>query len=599
MSESASLWRLSCRWGRVRAAEPALFLRVLLLSCSMAFVTPAQLVGEEPDRAKDGSAEAVDEPGSPDRMREMQSEAVRQQFAGWGHWGNQPEKFGTWTNHSNRLIPLYTFGMTLDPLRQAGSVYSDPESLEQLYGRLPEGTVNPFARYYDQTDVYRLLQQATDLGKRHLIVMVFDGMDWQTTRAAAVYRAGKVTYDTGRGSGLAFQDYRGTPTDFGFIVTSAALGGAAVDVDTQAIVRDPGPITGGLHPLRAGPMPWHEPTRSPYPLGLDRQLPHTVTDSAASATSLFSGIKTYNGAINVDIEGKQVTPIARQLQAEGYRVGVVTSVPVSHATPAAGYANNVSRKDYQDLSRDLLGLPSVSHPEQPLSGVDVLIGGGWGEGGGRAPRQGENFLPGNTYLHESDLEAATDPDGHRRYVLAERTKGRDGTDVLNEATDLAVKENRRLLGFFGTRGGHLPFQTADGNFNPTFDVRGTERYTAGDVLENPTLAEMTRAALQVLAVPADGDGDSQPAPFWLVVEAGDVDWANHANNLDNSIGAVLSGEAAFSAITDWVETNDAWDDTVLLLTSDHGHFLVLDDIEQIADAGAAGREGSGVASENP
>ena len=61
-----------------------------------------------------------------------------------------------------------------------------------------------------------------------------------------------------------------------------------------------------------------------------------------------------------------------------------------------------------------------------------------------------------------------------------------------------------------------------------------------------------------------------------MVEAGDVDWANHSNNLDDSIGAVLSGDAAFKTVTDWVEANGGWSDTAVLLTADHGHYLVLD-----------------------
>ena len=62
-----------------------------------------------------------------------------------------------------------------------------------------------------------------------------------------------------------------------------------------------------------------------------------------------------------------------------------------------------------------------------------------------------------------------------------------------------------------------------------------------------------------------------------MVEAGDVDWANHQNNLDASIGAVLSGDEAFKATTEWIEKNIGWDDAALLLTADHGHYLVLDD----------------------
>ena len=85
-------------------------------------------------------------------------------------------------------------------------------------------------------------------------------------------------------------------------------------------------------------------------------------------------------------------PIARKLQQAGYAVGVVTTVPISHATPACAYANNVHRDDYQDLTRDLIGLPSIAHPATPLPGLDVLIGAGWGESKDKDGPQGENFV---------------------------------------------------------------------------------------------------------------------------------------------------------------------------------------------------------------
>ncbi|HQU45715.1 MAG TPA: alkaline phosphatase, partial [Pirellulales bacterium] len=94
-------------------------------------------------------------------------------------------------------------------------------------------------------------------------------------------------------------------------------------------------------------------------------------------------------------------------------------------------------------------------------------------------------------------------------------------------------------------------------------------YSDAEISENPTLADMTRAALDVL--------DANERGFWLMVEAGDVDWANHDDNLDSSIGAVLSGDDAFRAITDWAERRQCWRETAVIVTADHGHFLVLDD----------------------
>jgi alkaline phosphatase len=66
-----------------------------------------------------------------------------------------------------------------------------------------------------------------------------------------------------------------------------------------------------------------------------------------------------------------------------------------------------------------------------------------------------------------------------------------------------------------------------------------------------------------------------------LVESGDVDWANHDNNLDNSIGAVLSGDAAVRRITDWVDQNSDWNESLLIVTADHGHYLILDQPSQL------------------
>jgi alkaline phosphatase len=523
----------------------------------------------EPGKRAGDAAATSDDP-----LRALQLQAMEQGEADFAHWGGRPAIYSDWTSHSNRLVPVYTFGLNLDSLRNAGSAYRDPARLEQLYGSVPQATLNPTAEYFDQTAILRLQEEAVAAGKRHIILMVFDGMDWQTTRAAAIYRTGQVGYAGGEGSGLAFQDVKQDVCDFGYVVTSPRLGGLKTDVDAQITLGGDQPPTGGYDAAIGGPAPWSAPTDPQYLMGKLRSRPHTVTDSAASATSMTSGIKTYNGAINVTVDGTQVEPLARRLQRDqGRSIGLVSSVPISHATPAAAYANNVSRNDYQDLTRDLLGLPSAAHRREPLAGVEVLLGGGWGETKTSDGGQGRNYVAGNRYLSPLDAEQLAVEQGGR-YVVAERTAGQRGHDVLQAATEQAVASGDRLFGFFGVGGGHLPFQTADGDFDPTLDAKGDEDYSQADIDENPSLAQMTTAALQVLEKDPDG--------FWLMVEAGDVDWANHANNIDSTIGAVLSGEAAFQAVVDWVDARQGWDETAIIVTADHGHYLVLDDPSAVA-----------------
>jgi len=507
----------------------------------------------------------------PDNLREFQFRAIQLNQSDWIHWGSRTDKYSSWTSHSNRLIPVYSWGLSLDSVQNENSIYRDAEKLERLYGEVTVDTLNDRSTYMDQTDIYWLQKKAWKTGKKNIILMVFDGMDWQTTQAASIYKNKNVLYEKGRGTGLGFLDYGVTQnqSDFGFCVTSPHSGNAKKDVNAQVLTQINSEKIGGYSPQFGGSTPWSKHVDPAYLLGKRKDVPHPYTDSAASATSLNTGKKTYNGSINIDPTGEQLETLAHQMQSSGYSIGVVTSVPISHATPACVYAHNVSRSDYQDLTRDLLGLESIAHRDDPLSGVDVLIGCGWGENDDddRA-NQGQNFIPGNKYLTAAD-RARIDTREGGKYVVAERSPGQSGKMVLSAAAAEAASSGKRLFGYFGVDEAHLPYQTADGNFDPTPGVSKGAIYEQADVFENPTLADMSAAALKVLEQNEKG--------FFLMVEAGDVDWANHNNNIDDAIGAVLSGDDAFREIVKWVESRSNWEETCLILTSDHGHFMVLDD----------------------
>jgi alkaline phosphatase len=520
-----------------------------------------------------------------DYIRDLQSQAIEAGKSTVGYWGTQPDKYITWSSHSNRLIPVYSYGTKNEPngisqsaYQSVNSPYRSEEALKRIYGRVPDQTLNPSAEYFDQTNLFDMQKAALKAGKKHIFLVVFDGMDWQTTQAAAIYLQQKVSYSEGRGDALHFQRYNaGGTSEFGFMVTSPHNEGSEVDVNLQSVKNPGGKIFGGYDPVRGGRFPWEPGGDIPYLITLPATDPtrQAHTDSSSSATSMTAGIKTYNNGVNVDANGVPVPTIAHLAQSEGYAVGALTSVPISHATPAAAYAHNVHRDDYQDLTRDLIGLPSISHPQERLSGLDVLIGSGWGAEIPKSNGQGENFVPGNQYLTDAD-KAAVNADNGGSYIIAERKAGISGHEGLQRAAKRAVKEKKRLLGFYGVaKTGHLPFATADGDFKPAPGQKKTEEYTDADISENVTLAEMTEAAIEVLS--------QNPKGFWLMVEAGDVDWANHDNNLDNSIGAVISGDRAVKVITDWVEKNSNWKESVVIVTADHGHYFFLDHPEELID----------------
>lgn len=515
-------------------------------------------------------------PSAADHIKDLQSAAMATRKADFGYWGADPKVYNTWSSHSNRLIPVYTFG-TLDAgegidLRTytgPHSLYRDENRLRQLYGRLPEHTRHPDAEYLDQTNVFDMQKAAMLAGRKYIFLVVFDGMDWETTRAAAIYNERKVSYYSGRGTGTHMQDYTaGGTTQYGFMCTSPHNEGTGTDIDKQTVLTPGGKIPGGYDRGLGGPNPWTPGSDPLYMITKNDSTArrHAYTDSSCSMTSMTAGIKTYNNSVNIDAVGQPVPTIAHLAQDRGWSVGLVSSVPISHATPACAYAHNVDRDDYQDLTRDILGLKSISHPNEPLPGVDVIIGGGYGHLKEKDGNQGANHVPGNVYLTEDDLKAVDAKNGGK-YVTAVRTAGANGKEILSKAAEEALRTRKRLLGFFGNGkyNGHLPFETADGDYKPARGSRDAEAYEPADLTENPVLSDMTAAALTVLS--------ANPKGFWLMVEAGDVDWANHDNNLDNSIGAVNSGDRAVKVITDWVEKHSDWNESLLIVTADHGHLF--------------------------
>jgi alkaline phosphatase len=534
-----------------------------------------------------------------DRLRDLQEKAVAtkaEKTARTYHFGSQGPigVFSNHTSHSNRLIPVYIFGRKADLGSVTGknSRYRTAEGVRPLYGAVPENTVNPEAEYADQSDLFKVQKDAVGRGAKYVFTVWFDGMDWDATRAAAIVKAGRVAYSEGKGTGLAFQDYDANGSaQFGYVVTSPTHDKNTPDLDAQTVTIPSTSLLGGYDAQIAGPNPWTPgPLAAKAPGYLKGQsadardktgmaavgrVLHAYTDSSQSAGEFATGAKAYNNGVNVTDDGRFVPTLFEALQKDGWKVGTVTSVPFDHVSPAAMYAHNVHRDDYQDLGRDMLGLHSIAQAtgkEPAHAGLDVVIGTGYGQVARASDldKQGKNAAPGNLYLADTDL-AAIDARHGGKYEVVHTESGVDGSKALSAAASRAASENHRLFGFFGSKTvGHLPYRTANGDFKPVAGLTGkAETYTDDDLAANPSLAAMTEAAITTLA--------ASKRPFALFVEAGDVDWALHDNNLDNAVGAVISGEEAVKAIIAWVEKNSNWDESVLIVTADHGHYLVLDD----------------------
>ncbi|MFP4146040.1 MAG: alkaline phosphatase [Phycisphaeraceae bacterium] len=232
-----------------------------------------------------------------------------------------------------------------------------------------------------------------------------------------------------------------------------------------------------------------------------------VTDSAAAASAWGSGHRVANGAINVLPDGTRLTPLSKPVRASGRRMGLVTTTRVTHATPAGFAAVQASRGDEDQIAPQYLGE------------VDVVMGGGrrWFDAWSKA--------------HGEDLVG--------RY----RDAGYTTWDKRLQVTGPRVPQ--RVLGLF--EGGHLPY--------------AIDRRRDGELERRvPTLAEMTRKAIEVLEPRGDG--------FFLMVEGGRVDHAAHGNDA----GAIMWEQLAFDdAVREALRFAGQRDDTLVVVTTDHGN----------------------------
>ncbi|WP_449257627.1 alkaline phosphatase, partial [Chlorobium limicola] len=211
-----------------------------------------------------------------------------------------------------------------------------------------------------------------------------------------------------------------------------------------------------------------------------------ATDSASAGTAIATGVKTVDGNIaweRTDSAGGEIETIAETLRNEmGYAIGVASTVPFSHATPAAFVSHDVSRNNYWDIAHEIL------FETQP----EVVIGGGYNNGNFAKATQNaakqDTDLNDNGYNDDYDaFKAGTDGTS---YMFVERETGTDGGDALAAtAAGVSLADGEKLFGLFGTSGGNFEYYEVS-------DTPGSPSITRG--IEDPTLADVTNASLSVL-----------------------------------------------------------------------------------------------------
>jgi alkaline phosphatase len=306
--------------------------------------------------------------------------------------------------------------------------------------------------------------------------------------------------------------------------------------------------------------------------GADQAFPPgPATDSASAATALATGVKTESGHIAWlpgDPQDGAITTLPEEYRARtGAAIGVVTTVPFDHATPAAFVSHNTGRSNYYSGLKGYKGL-GLADEIILRTKPEVVIG------GGSPLLDNPGFDTKKGYISESLYRALQ---ASSEYVFVERKPGQDGGQALAAGAAEAVRQGRKLFGLFGGKGGNFETpQVEDTPGHPS--VRPGSR-------ENPTLAEATEAALVCLA--------HDPAGFFLMVEQGDIDWANHDNDFRGMIGCVADLDAAVRAALAFVDRpgdDIDWSNTVLLVTADHATGGLLLDPDRPLGAGDLPRE---------
>lgn len=230
-----------------------------------------------------------------------------------------------------------------------------------------------------------------------------------------------------------------------------------------------------------------------------------ITCSSAAGTAISCGEKTNNGYLCVDPEGNRMESFTYKLKKEGYRIGIMSTVPINHATPAAFYGHNKSRDAYYSISQEI-----------PQSGFDFFAGDG--------------FL--DYYGDNDEEEPITD------YLE------RNGADVcfsLSEYESSKADAEQMIL------------------CQPSSREQDAEEYETGEnASSDMSLGDMLATCLDFM-----GDGQ----PFFIMCEGGKIDWYAHDNNTMPMVNDIIELSDAVSIACEFYRNHP--DETLIVVTADH------------------------------
>jgi len=286
-----------------------------------------------------------------------------------------------------------------------------------------------------------------------------------------------------------------------------------------------------------------------YALDKKTGKPDYVTDSAASATAWSTGVKTYNGALGVDIHEQDHRTILEMAKAAGLATGNVSTAELQDATPAALVAHVTSRKCYgpavtseKCASNALEKGGKGSITEQLLNArADVTLGGG-ARTFGETATSGE--WQGKSLREQAQL---------RGYQLV--------SDAASLAAITAASQEKPLLGLFSEGNMPVRWEGPKASYHGNIDkpaVTCAPNPQRNDTI--PTLAAMTEKAISLL--------DKNEKGFFLQVEGASIDKQDHAANPCGQIGETVDLDEAVQKAMEFAKRDG---NTLVIVTADHAH----------------------------
>lgn len=322
------------------------------------------------------------------------------------------------------------------------------------------------------------------------------------------------------------------------------------------------------YPVKAGEYEAKKPGSNYYATGYNparawkdtAYLKRDYTESAAAATAMATGFKTYNNSIGMSVEHDTLENLVQLAKALGKSAGVVTTVEFSHATPAGFVAHNTVRTNYSEIAAEML-LDSrcdvIMGCGDPMYDNDGnLLKGKWNKA---------KYVVDSTFWRQFIAGSGKQV----KFNVKDKTKtvqDIDGDEVADSWTVIRDLDDFRAL-----QNGKTPkrvlgcpkiFETIQQSRTAkNGETKNSLPYSTPLITTVPSLSEMVCGALNVL--------DNNRKGFFVMIEGGATDWASHSNQKGRLIEEMNGFNDAVNNVVSWVEKNSNWNETMLIVTGDH------------------------------